>query len=69
MIVHCSGDRELDRAIAAFEAQLDDPPSLLRATTFEAIADAAAADSAHADWVQALRRRYLDLTPVESASS
>ena len=64
VVVSCEGDGAAESAIAGLSAELDEPASLLRSTTYEALIDVLNCIPEASRWAKKFRRRYLDLSPV-----
>ena len=64
VVVSCKGDGAAESAIAGLSAELDEPASLLRSTTYEALIDVLNCIPEASRWAKKFRRRYLDLSPV-----
>ena len=64
VVISCEGDGAAARAIAGLSAELCEPASLLRSTTYEALIDVLVSNPESSSWAQKFRRRYLDLSPI-----
>ena len=67
VVVHCEGDPGLSNPLAAFRAEMASPDSLLRVATYEGLIECLERDAKVTQWARAFRRRYLDLTLIQSA--
>ncbi|MCY3801644.1 MAG: hypothetical protein OXG46_08685 [Chloroflexi bacterium] len=64
VVISCKGDSAAEKAIAGLKADLFEPASLLRSTTYEALIDVLVCIPESACWAKEFRRRYLDLSSV-----
>ena len=64
VVISCKGDHAADGAIAGLRAELREPASLLRSTTYEELIDVLISIPESSCWAKEFRRRYLDLSPV-----
>lgn len=64
VVISCKGDAAAERAIGGLSAELCEPASLLRSTTYEALIDILVCIPESSCWAKKFRRRYLDLSPV-----
>ena len=64
VVLSCEGDKAAEKAIDGVESQLDNPSTLLRATTYERILSELDTIADTRPWAEQFRRRYLDLSPV-----
>ena len=64
VVISCEGDGAADRAIAGLSAELHEPASLIRSTTYEELIDVLISNPESSSWAQKFRRRYLDLSPI-----
>ena len=64
VVVSCKGDSAAEKAIAGLSAELHEPASLLRSTTYEALIDVLVCIPESSCWARKFRSRYLDLSPV-----
>ena len=64
VVISCKGDRAAEKAIAGLSAELAEPASLLRSTTYEALIDILVCITESSCWAKEFRHRYLDLSPV-----
>ena len=64
VVISCKGDGAAESAIAGLSAELHEPASLLRSTTYEALIDVLNCIPEASRWAKKFRRRYMDLSPV-----
>ena len=64
VVISCEGASAAEKAIAGLSAELCEPASLLRSTTYEALIDVLVCVPESSCWAKKFRRRYLDLSPV-----
>ena len=64
IVISCTGDSAAEKAIAGLSAELCEPASSLRSTTYEALIDVLVCLPESSHWAKKFRRRYLDLSPV-----
>ena len=64
VVLSCEGDEDAKAAIDLLQNQLDDPLSLLRATTYECLMAWFSTRPELQLWADVFKRRYLDLSPL-----